>query len=98
MYGKATQVKFNRSKHVTRKTLSYIHSNLWGTSQTETLGGRRYFFTFIDDCSRKVWVYILKNKNDVFEKFKEWKNMVEAQTGKTVKKSRTNNGLEFLAN
>ena len=27
--------------------------------------------TFIDDYARKVWVYILKHKNDVFGKFKQ---------------------------
>nr|GEW25004.1 ribonuclease H-like domain-containing protein [Tanacetum cinerariifolium] len=30
-----------------------------------------------------------------FGKFKEWKQLVENQTGRTVKKLRTNNGLEF---
>ena len=37
---------------------------------------------FIDDYSRKVRVYILKHKNDVFGKFKQWKAMIEKQTGK----------------
>ncbi|GJV95963.1 retrotransposon protein, putative, ty1-copia subclass [Tanacetum coccineum] len=34
-------------------------------------------------------------KHEAFEKFKEWKQLVENQTGRTVKKLRTNNGLEF---
>ncbi|GJS12432.1 retrotransposon protein, putative, ty1-copia subclass [Tanacetum coccineum] len=40
-------------------------------------------------------VYILKYKHEAFEKFKEWKQLVENQTGRTVKKLRTDNGLEF---
>ncbi|GKC79032.1 retrovirus-related pol polyprotein from transposon TNT 1-94 [Tanacetum coccineum] len=44
---------------------------------------------------RRVWVYILRFKHEVFGKFKEWKQLVENQTGRTVKKPRTNNGLEF---
>ena len=39
----------------------------------------------------------MKNKNDVFGKFKEWKKMVEVQTRKKIKKLKTNNGLEFLS-
>ena len=51
--------------------------------------------TFIDDYSRKVWVYILKHKNDVFGKFKQWKAMIEKQTRKQIKRLRTDNGMEF---
>ncbi|GJV62341.1 retrovirus-related pol polyprotein from transposon TNT 1-94 [Tanacetum coccineum] len=34
-------------------------------------------------------------KHEAFGKFKEWKQLVENPTGRTVKKLRTNNGLEF---
>ncbi|GJX64779.1 retrovirus-related pol polyprotein from transposon TNT 1-94 [Tanacetum coccineum] len=43
----------------------------------------------------RVWVYILKFKHEAFGKFKEWKQLVENQTGRRVKKLRTYNGLEF---
>ncbi|GJV02855.1 retrotransposon protein, putative, ty1-copia subclass [Tanacetum coccineum] len=45
--------------------------------------------------SRRVWVYILRYKHKAFGKFKEWKHLVENQTGRTVKKLRTYNGLDF---
>nr|GEU82816.1 retrovirus-related Pol polyprotein from transposon TNT 1-94 [Tanacetum cinerariifolium] len=45
--------------------------------------------------SRRVWVYIIKFKHEEFRKFKEWKQLVENQTGRTVKKLRTDDGLEF---
>ncbi|KAH9800560.1 hypothetical protein KPL71_000707 [Citrus sinensis] len=48
-----------------------------------------------DDYSRRVWVYVLKHKDQVFGKFIEWKSLVENQTGLKVKKLRTDNGLEF---
>nr|GEW84992.1 dehydration-responsive element-binding factor 1 [Tanacetum cinerariifolium] len=44
---------------------------------------------------RRIWVYILMFKHEAFEKFKEWKQLVENQTGKVVKKLRTGKGLEF---
>ncbi|GJX91172.1 putative reverse transcriptase domain-containing protein [Tanacetum coccineum] len=47
------------------------------------------------EVSRSVWVYILKFKHEAFGKFKEWKQLVENQTRRTVKKLRTDNGLEF---
>ena len=57
--------------------------------------GSRYMLTFIDDFSRKVWAYFLKEKSEAFKVFKEWKALLENQTGKKIKRLRTDNGLEF---
>ena len=54
--------------------------------------------TFIDDHSRKVWAYFLKNKSDAFVCFKEWKIMVEKQTGLSIKVLRIDKGMEFCSN
>ena len=74
--------------------LELVHTDLWGPSSVASLGGSRYYITFIDDSSRKVWVYFLKNKSDIFETFKKWKAMVETETGLKIKCLRTNNGGE----
>ena len=91
-------MKFAKAVHETQNQLDYIHSDLWGPSQVPSIGGARYFLTLIDDYSRKVWIYFLKNKNETFLKFKEWKIVVETQVGRKVKKLRIDNGLEFLSN
>ncbi|GJY83146.1 retrotransposon protein, putative, ty1-copia subclass [Tanacetum coccineum] len=57
--------------------------------------GFRYFLSIVDDYSRRVWVHFLRHKNEAFSKFKEWKQLVENQTGRKLKKLRTGNGLEF---
>ncbi|KAH9716259.1 hypothetical protein KPL71_021398 [Citrus sinensis] len=44
---------------------------------------------------RKVWVYVLRTKDQVFGRFKEWKALVENQTEKKLKVLRTDNGLEY---
>ena len=51
--------------------------------------------TIIDDLSRKVCVFFLKQKGDVFSTFKDWKIMIKKQTWRRVKCLRTDNGLEF---
>ncbi|KAD3641560.1 hypothetical protein E3N88_30784 [Mikania micrantha] len=93
--GKAHRVKFHRSTHVTKGILDYIHADLWGPSRVQSLGGARYFLSLVDGYSRRVWVFLLKSKDETFSKFKEWKVMVENQTERRVKKLRTDNGLEF---
>ncbi|GJZ55954.1 retrovirus-related pol polyprotein from transposon TNT 1-94 [Tanacetum coccineum] len=93
--GKSHRVSFGVGRHTTQGVIDYVHSDLWGPSQVESLGGKRYFLSIVDDYSRRVWVYILRFKHEAFGKFKEWKQLVENQTGRTVKKLRTDNGLEF---
>jgi transposase InsO family protein len=47
--------------------------------QTITNKCKVFFLTFIDDSSRYIWVYFLKNKSHFFEKFKEFRALVEKQ-------------------
>ncbi|RVW71138.1 Retrovirus-related Pol polyprotein from transposon TNT 1-94 [Vitis vinifera] len=76
--------------------LELVHTNLWRPSPVASHGGSRYYITFIDDSSRKVWVYFLKNKSDVFETLKKWKAMVETETGLKVKCLRSDNRGEYI--
>ena len=57
--------------------------------------GANYMLTIIDDFSRRVWSFFLKHMSDVFATFKEWKIMIEKQTGKQIKCLYIDNGLEF---
>ena len=81
VFGKQKRVKFNTGKHNSKGILEYVHSDVWGPAPVNSLGGARYFLTLIDDYSRKVWVYFLKQKDEVFGKFKQQKAKVEKQTG-----------------
>jgi hypothetical protein len=64
--------------------------------KTTSHGGARYFFIFIDDFSRKIHVYLLKAKGEAFEKFKQYKALVENEIGHKIKVLRSNNGGEFV--
>ena len=95
VFGMHKRVKFNTSVYTTKGTLDYIHVDLWGPSRKPSYGGARYMLTIIDDYSRRVWPYFLKNKDDTFAAFTEWKIMIEMQIEKKVKVLRTDNGGEF---
>ena len=56
-----------------------------------------YFVTFIDDHSRKTWIYFMKTKDKVFSRFQEFKALVENQTGRQIKTLRYDNGGEFTS-
>jgi hypothetical protein len=53
--------------------------------------------TFIDDYSRKVWVYLLKRKSYVFNTFKQFKYFVEKSIDRSIKCLRADNGGEFTS-
>ncbi|KAL5850870.1 hypothetical protein ACOSQ4_008883 [Xanthoceras sorbifolium] len=93
--GKQKRVKFGTAIHDTKGILDYIHSDVWGPSKTASLGGKHYYVTFVDDFSRRVWVYTMKSKDEVLECFLKWKKMIETQTGKKIKRLRTDNGGEY---
>lgn len=97
--GKSHKQSFPKANHTTKGILDYVHSDLWGSPNvTPSLSGCKYFLTFIDDYSRRVWIYFLKTKDEPFQKFEEWKILVENQTQKKLKCLRTDNGLEFCNN
>ena len=85
-----------RSEPRKLEILELIHSDVCGPIKQASVGGARYFATFIDDTSRLVHVYILKTKDEVKSAFLKFKALVERQTGKRIKALRTDNGLEYL--
>jgi transposase InsO family protein len=62
-----------------------------------SLGGSLYYVTFIDDYSRKTWLYLLKSKDEIFSKFQEFKAKIENLTNKKIKTLRTDNGGEYTS-
>jgi len=56
-----------------------------------------YYVSFIDDFSRNTWIYFIKKKSEVFDRFKEFKALVENQTEKKIKALRTDNSGQFCS-
>jgi hypothetical protein len=71
IFGKHKKVKFNAYVHTIKGRSDYVHANLSGPFYKKSLGGATYMLTIIDDYSRKVWPYFLKNKHETFDAFKK---------------------------
>jgi transposase InsO family protein len=98
VYGKHKRVRFLRvGKEKKNERLELVHTDVWGLAQVSSLGGFHYYVTFIDDSTRKTWVYCIRQKSDVFDTFKKWKSLVENETGKRLKCLRSNNGGEYCS-
>jgi transposase InsO family protein len=77
--------------------LELIHLDVCGPMTIASLNGYLYYVLFIDDHSRKTWIYFLKNKDEVLAKFQEFKAQVENQTERKIKVLRSNNGGEYTS-
>jgi transposase InsO family protein len=77
--------------------LQLIHSDLCGPINPISNSHKRYVLTFIDDFSRKLWVFFLAEKSDVFKMFQHFKVKVEKETGTSIKGLRTDRGGEFTS-
>ncbi|KAJ0771566.1 putative RNA-directed DNA polymerase [Helianthus annuus] len=96
-YGKATQLPFKSSNNRSANILDLVHSDVFGPVKQSSMQGFRYMVTFIDDFSRFVWIYFMKEKSEVFCKFKEFEVDAELMTGCKVKCLRSDNGGEYVS-
>jgi hypothetical protein len=95
MLGKNINKAFPNSDNRAQGILDLVHSDVCGPMSSSSLSGCLYYVIFIDDYSRKCWIFFLKAKSGTFDKFKEYKAFIEKQIGKHIRILRTENGGEF---
>jgi hypothetical protein len=78
--------------------LHLVHSDLCGPLSSPFFSRCKYFLIFIDDFSRRTWVYLLKLKSEVFDKFLAYKALVEKQSRHQIQRLRADNGGEYVNN
>jgi hypothetical protein len=98
VYGKKNWVRFPSSATREEGILQLVHSDVFGPMSVPSFGKSMYCVSFIDEFSRNTWIYFLRNKYEVFDRFKEFKALVENQTEKKIKVLRIDNGREFCGN
>ena len=79
------------------RELELLHADLCGPISPATLSLNRYIFVIIDDHTRYMWSILLKEKSDVFERFKIFKTLVEKDVNKKIVTLRTDRGGEFTS-
>ncbi|GAU41877.1 hypothetical protein TSUD_367420 [Trifolium subterraneum] len=90
---------FNKDvKSRTKSVLEVIYSDVCGPMQVDSNGGNRYFVSFVDDHSRKLWTYLIKSKSKLFDVFKKFKAMAEKQSYHKLKVLKTYGGGEYVSN
>jgi hypothetical protein len=83
--------------HVSSKPLEIIHSDVCAM-KTESIGKCKYYVSFFDDHTRKVWVYFMKHKGEMFQHFLNFKAMVEKEKGVSMKCLKSDGRGKYFSN
>ena len=86
------KVSFNKSSI----PFSCVFTDVWGPFSTLSSSGHKYYVSFIDDCTRVSWVYLMKSKSDVSRIIPQFYNMILTQFNKNIKVFHSDNGREFV--
>jgi len=62
-----------------------VHYDIWGPSRIKSNLGFQYFVTFIDDYSRCTWVFLMKNRSELFSIFQIFYNEIKNQFGISIR-------------
>jgi transposase InsO family protein len=78
--------------------LQLAHNDLCGPLSSPYFSGCKYFLTFIDDFSKRTWVYFLKLKRNFFDNLLAYKALIENKSGHQIQRLRTYNGGKYVNN
>lgn len=93
---KQHRLSFPNSNTVSTCSFQLLHIDVWGTFNTPTFDGNRFFVTIVDDCTRLLWVFLIKLKSDVCVVLKNFLIFARTQFNAIVKIVRTDNGSKFV--
>ena len=79
--GKQHQLPFPNEHNRSRKKLDLKNSDVWGSAQNVSLGGSRYFISFIDDYTWHTWINLIERKSEVFDCFGTSKGLWKRKLG-----------------
>ncbi|CAJ2667154.1 unnamed protein product [Trifolium pratense] len=99
LIGKQARKSFVKNTAMRAKeVLNVVYTDVCGPFDTLSLGGNKYFVSFIDEFSRMMWIHLMKSKDEVLQNFKSFKLLVEKQSEKKIKILRSDGGGEYTSN
>ena len=77
--------------------LQLVHSDVCGPMHMPSIGGAKYFVTFIDNYTRCCAAHFMRHKSEVLEKFIEFEASITNSVGKAIGTLRMDNGSKYLS-
>ena len=96
-YGKEHQLPYEDFKYRAKEPLDLVHSDVFGPIKQPSISSFWYMITSIDDFSRYVLVYFIKEKYEALSKFKEFKKTIEKEVDQKIRCLSTDNRGEYTS-
>jgi transposase InsO family protein len=96
--GKYAKSTFHEKENWASVILERIHTDVCGPFSVYSTKKHRYYVIFVDEFSRKCWIFFMQKKDQTFSKFCEFRELVEKESRKQVKYLRSDNGGEYISN
>lgn len=97
IFGKSSKKPFKKNQRRNYLSGEFLHSDVNGPMPFATYGGNKWFVTFIDDATGMTFIFFMKTKDEVFDKFKMVVKLIKTQLGREVKILRSDNGREYVS-
>ncbi|KAJ9671256.1 hypothetical protein PVL29_027306 [Vitis rotundifolia] len=96
--GKHTRVSFpKRLNNRAKSPFELVHTDVWGPCQTASTLGFQYFVTFIDDYSRCTWLFLMKNRAELFFIFQKFYAEIQTRFNISIHVLRNDNAREYFS-
>ena len=96
--GKFLKSTFHEKENRASVILERVHTDVCGSFSVASTTKHRYYVIFVDDYSRRCWIFFMQNKDQTFSKFYDFKALVEKESEKQVKAPHSDNGGEYISN
>ena len=74
-----------------------VHSDVWASCPVVSPTGFQYFVTFVDDYSQTTWLYLMKNRSELFSHFRVFCAEIHTQFHVYVQNLRSDNTKEYVS-
>ena len=96
--GKHTRVSFpKRLNNRAKSHFELVHTDVWGPCRTASTLGFQYFVTFIDDYSRCTWLFLMKNRAELFSIFQKFYAEIQTQFNISIRVLPSDNAREYFS-
>ena len=89
------RVSYPISNKLSSHPFALIHFDVWGPFRIPNCSGARWFISFIDDCTRMTWVYLLKDKVAISTILLIFHKMISIQFGSEIRRFHNDNTRDY---